>query len=194
MIEVLVEHERMEEYYAIVKKVQAQFDIDFEHENYKEIYYWSVNDYIAVINDGYSKLKGLIVNKPELGKSVGNLIIPKALKLYFEEGIPVEETIKSETNIYLFCASPKVDRTYTVIWNNEPQQRLNRFFVSRTGSYLYKRKHGEKLHHMLKGHTVQIINYCDNNDVKQYNVNYQYYISKCNELIDLVKPKQLTLF
>ena len=193
-IEVLVEHNRIDEYYSIVEKVQSQFNVEFEHENYKEIYYWSVNDYIAVINDNYSKVKGLMVSKPELGKSVDNLIIPKALQLYFEKDIPIEETIQNEKNIYLFCASPKVDRSYTVIWNNEPQQRLNRFFVSRSGSYLYKQKKGENLHHMLKGHTVQLLNYCTDNDASKYDVNYQYYISKCQELIDLVQPKQLSLF
>lgn len=193
-IEVLVEHDRIDEYYSIVKKVQSQFNVEFEHENYKEIYYWSVNDYIAVINKNYSKLKGLMVDKPELGKSVDNLIIPKALKLYFEQDIPIKETIQNEKNIYLFCASPKVDRSYTVIWNNEPQQRLNRFFVSRNGSYLYKQKKGENLHHMLKGHTVQLLNYCTDTDTSKYDINYQYYISKCQELIDLVQPKQLSLF
>lgn len=206
-IEVLVEHNRMQEYYDLVEVVQKQFDVVFEHENYKSIAYWSVNDYIAVLdlpedkispNDlaikGNIKQKGHMVTEPLLGKSVNNLIIPKALNIYFIYNVPVEETIKSEKDIYLFCSSPKADKTYTVLWKGEKQQRLNRFFISSNGAYLYKQKVGQNLNHMMKGFTVELLNNCKDRNAHSYDINYGYYISKCKELIDLVEPKQLSLF
>lgn len=193
-IEVLVEHNRREEYEELVKKVEALFDVEFEHENYKRIYYWSVNDYIAIITDDYAKEKGLMVNNPVLSNSVDYLIIPKALRTYFMNGTPIEKTIKNEKDIFLFCAAPKAAKTFTVWWKGEKQQRLNRFFVSKSGAYLYKQKEGENPHNMLKGYTVELLNRCTDTNAHNYDINYGFYISKCKELIDQVEPKQLSLF
>ena len=30
--------------------------------------------------------------------------------------------------------------------------------------------------------------------MKEYDINYQFYISECNKIIDLIEDKQLTLF
>lgn len=192
----LVEHDRREEYYNLVKKVEQQFNVEFEHEDYKRIYYWSVNDYLAVIDEktDYVKEKGLMVRKPVLSNSTDNLIIPKALHAYFVNGIPVEQTIKQERDIFLFCAAPKADKKFTVTWKGQEQQRLNRFFVSDGGAYLYKQKPGANPANMLKGYPVQLLNNCEDRDAHSYDINYQFYITKCNELIDNVEPKQLSLF
>jgi hypothetical protein len=203
-IEVLVEHEKLDEYYKIVNEVETQFNVIFEHELYDRIFYWSVNDYLAVVEQPDEMLaldklkikqKGMMVTNPELGNSVDSLIIPKALNYYFIYGVPVEETIKNEKDIYLFCNAPKVDKKFTVWWANEKQQRLNRFYVSNDGQYLYKQKRGGNLENMLKGYLVIILN--DNRNPKtmeQYNVNHAYYVKKCNELIEDIEPSQLKLF
>lgn len=192
----LVEHNRRKEYESLVKKVEQHFNVEFEHEDYKRIYYWSVNDYLAVIDEesDYVKEKGLMVREPVLSNSVDYLIIPKALHNYFTNGVPVEETIKNEKDIFLFCAAPKAAKTFTVLWKGEKQQRLNRFFVSKSGAYLYKQKEGENPHNMLKGYTVELLNRCTNTNAHDYDINYGFYISKCKELIEQVEPKQLSLF
>ena len=47
---------------------------------------------------------------------------------------------------------------------------------------------------MLKGYPVQLLNECYNNNAHDYDINYQFYISKCKALIRDVEPDQLTLF
>jgi len=200
-IEVLVDKNRLDEYYKLVNQVEQQFNVLFEHEFYDRIYYWSVNDYLAVIKQPNEvlpldklniKQKGMMVTSPELSNSVDSLIIPKALNYYFIYGIPIEETIKQETNIYLFCNAPKVDKKFTVWWGGEKQQRLNRYYVSKSGEYLYKQKPNGNLENMLKGYTIQLLN--DNREKTKYDINYQYYIRKCKELIEDIEPSQLKLF
>lgn len=206
-IEVILESNRIEEYYEIVKKVEEHFNIQFEHEFYDKIIYYSVNDYLAIVKQPTEilpleqikiKQKGSMVTKPKLGSSVDNLIIPKALNYYFIYGIPVKQTIEEETNIYLFCSSPKADKKFQVWHNNIKQQRLNRFFVTTNtnpkGAYLYKQKEGGNMENMLVGYSVELLNNCLDKNAKHYDINYNYYINKCNELIEDIEPKQLSLF
>lgn len=205
-IELFVHKSRLQEYYKLVKEIQQQFNVVFEHEFYDRIYYWSVNDYLAVIEQPKEinielanknkliKQKGSMVTKPDLGNSVDNLITPKALNNYFIYNIPIEKTIKEETNIYLFCMAPKVAKKYTVWYNNIKQQNLNRFFVSNNGAYLYKQKPEGNLENMLVGYPVQLLNKCEDINALNYNINYNFYISKARELINDIEPDQLQLF
>ena len=192
----LIPKTRYEEYLAIVAEVEQQFDIVFEHENYKAIYYLSVNDYIAITYNGV-KQKGSFVTNPDLGDSTDFLIIPKALKAYFVEGINPKEFIKNHINshskaIYDYCMSPKVDKSYVVEWCGEKQQRLNIFYPTNdnTKGYIYKTRDGSK-HHLLKDSPVQLFN---NYHSGPYNINFNYFNFKINEIIDKLEPKQLTLF
>lgn len=117
--------------------------MDLEHERYDFINYLNVNSYIAKVEDK-AKEKGMFVTNPVLGKSVDTLVIPKALKLFFMEGISFEESIRNPEkygfHIYDYCKSNKVGRDFTVIWNGEIQQRLNRYYFSKNSPYIFKKK------------------------------------------------------
>jgi hypothetical protein len=196
LIEVLVPKDRFEEYLNAVKQVEDEFNIQFEHEFYKSIYYLSVNDYIAITESGV-KQKGMFVTEPDFGDSVDFLIIPKALKAYFVDGIKPEEFIKNHIHsdklaIYDYCMAPKVDKSYQVYWGGNKQQRLNIVYPSKNAKtgYLFKYRDGTH-NHMLKDTPVQLFNnYVDG----PYDINYQYFIGKVNETIDIFEPKQLSLF
>lgn len=193
----LILKNQIDKYYDIVKQVEQQFNIVFEHEFYKSIHYMSVNDYIAILPDNSTKEKGMFVTQPDFGDSVNFLVIPKALKAYFLNKVKPEEFIKNHINsspeaIYDYCMSPKVDRSYTVIYLNQKQQRLNRIYPTKNlqAGYLYKCRDGS-YYHMLKDSAVELFN---NYKKGPYNINYNYFISKVNEIINYLEPKQLTLF
>jgi len=193
---VLIPKTKYEEYLAIVAEVEQQFNIVFEHENYKAIYYLSVNDYIAVTYNGV-KQKGSFVTEPELGDSNDFLIIPKALKAYFVDKIDFVEFIHNHINtnenaIYDYCMAPKVDKSYTVFYKNEKQQRLNRFYPTKSldSGYIMKYRDGS-YHHLLKDSPVILFN---DYHKGPYNINFSYFISKVREVVDIFEPKQLTLF
>jgi hypothetical protein len=197
-IELLIPKGKFEDYLKIVKKVEDEFNIVFEHEKYKAIYYSNVNNYIAILENGKTKKKGsTFLTEPELGDSNDFLVIPKALEAYFVKKIPVEEFIKSHINtsddaIYDYCMCPKVDKSYRVIHNGKEQQRLNRFYPSAdlNQGYIYKLRDGSS-HHLLKDSGVTLFN----DYVKgPYNINFDYFITKCKEIINDLEPKQLSLF
>lgn len=196
-IECIVPKNREDEYYFIVNQVGAEFNLEFEHERYKQIVYMNVNSYIA---ETYKKVKqkGTFVEKPELGNSVDYLIIPKALNAYYLHNTPVKEFVKNHKNILDFCCSQKVDKSYHIIWTDSnfitsKQQRLNRFYASTKGGYIYKCRNG-KQSHLLKESGVQIYNN-HNENIFPNDVNYRFYINKINEIIiELNNKNQMQLF
>jgi hypothetical protein len=196
-IEILIPKNKFDDYLLIVKEVEYKFDIIFEHEQYKAIYYLNVNNYIALLENGKTKKKGSFTTDPELGDGTDFLVIPKALEAYFINKIPVEQFIKTYINssddaIYDYCMSPKIDRSYKVMHNGKECQRLNRFYPSSNlnEGYIYKVRQGSS-HHLLKDSGVTLFN----DYVKGlYDINYDYFIIKSNEIITYLEPKQLNLF
>lgn len=197
-IEVIVPLEKSLEYEKIVNQVGKEFNLDFEHENYKQIIYMNVNNYLAETESGKLKQKGLFVEQPELGNSVDYLIIPKALKAYYIDNIPVKQFVESHTDILDFCCSQKVDKSYHIEWTSpefikSKQQRLNRFYASTKGGYIFKCRKG-KQNHLLKESGVMIYNN-HNPNVFPTDINYKFYIAQINKIISEINNKnQLTLF
>lgn len=142
-----------------------------------------------------------------LGKGLSPLIIPKALIDYFGKGIPVSDTIRNGKYIYDYVTFQKIGRQYDVIHNNEKIQHINRFYICKTSPYLYKSKetykYDKKLNTSIKvktmesviaGQGVEIFNTYVEKPMEDYKINYQYYINEANKVIELLEPKQLTLF
>lgn len=196
-IEVIVPKEKTLDYEKIVNQVGKEFNLEFEHEDYKQIIYMNVNNYLAE-TETKLKQKGLFVEKPELGNSVDYLIIPKALKAYYIDNIPVKQFVESHTNILDFCCSQKVDKSYHIEWTSpefikSKQQRLNRFYASTKGGYIYKCRNG-KQNHLLKESGVMIYNN-HNPNVFPTDVNYKFYIAEINKIIlEIANKNQLELF
>ena len=184
------------------------FQLDLEHEYYNQIIYKNVNNYSAKTIDGNIKRKGffkLPFNEKEkreipLGDSVDEIIISKALNSYYIDGIEPKNFIanpdKFNLHIYDYCKSNKIDKTWTVYHNNQVQQNLNRYYFSKNSPYLLKRKNNEGNYHQVNvGEGVILFNNYEEKDWKNYNINYNYYISKTNKIIEEInRMNQLTLF
>lgn len=198
-IECIIPKESEQDYYSIVNQVGKEFNLIFEHEKYKQIVYQNVNSYICETYNSKKPLKqkGLFVESPDLSNSTDFLIIPKALKAYFIDGVDVEQFVRNHTEIYDFCCSKKVDKSYYVTWTSpegvtSKQQRLNRFYASTKGGYILKNRDGS-FSHLLKASGVQIYN----NYTPEFpkDINYTYYIKEIKSIIrDLYNHNQLSLF
>lgn len=81
-----------------------------EYTPYKLFVQTSVNDYITVKTDGKVKYKGDYEIDREIHKNNSMRIVAMALKEYFINNIPVEETILNHTNIYHFCKRVKTTK------------------------------------------------------------------------------------
>lgn len=185
--------------------------LELKNVNYQAMFIRDVNNYLGWFENGEKKRKGVFAYdvKPgelELHKDHSGLIIPKAIEAFLTKGVDVGEFIHNHDNPFDFMMRGKVNKTDRLVLavEQEPlveieQQRIIRFYFSKTGGELFKymsspkertlakeenRKPEYKRHAFqgTKGCTVQI-----RNDMENFNhddVNFEYYIDKANETIE----------
>lgn len=195
-IEVLVQKENEDLYFDILDKHAKIFNLIWETDTYKFINYRSVNDYIALTDNNKTKVKGEYVYEKQLEGSNEFLIISIALKQYYVNNIPVEDTIKNHTNVFDFCMGKKISRDYNVYYNGNKIQQLNRIYVSKKGTYLYKQKKTKStMENVLKNTSVSIYNTPDGKTPYELEVDFGYYIKKTKQkIIEMNNIDQLCLW
>lgn len=201
---------KYEELQQVLKEWEKLTMLTLETEEFTQFYQLAINDYFGVEPNNKIKKKGFFLTDIELGKGLTPKIIPEAIINYFVHNIPVEDTIKSCKDICKFLQAEKTGKQWTVEYNEQIQQRINRFYVSNSGYYLWKWKlddAGKKSYQiMLKDHGVRLHNkFYSDEDLQWkysqgetfqsiYDIDYHYYINQCIKVIEKLKPKQLNLF
>ena len=203
---------------AIYKKWQELTGLVLEEERFKAFYQLAINDYFGILDNGQVKEKGCFITSVKLGKGLTPKIIPKAVIAYFKDGIPIEDTIKNCTDIKDFLMSEKTGKQWHVEYLGKEQQRINRFYASTNGGYLWKWKYtgykeGEivkinsshdgyfeytakekQYQNMLTASGVTLLNKFDDKPINERKINYRYYITEAAKLINQLKVKQLSLW
>lgn len=207
-IEVIVPKHMVQQYQNVLNMVCNKFNLILEHELYNKIIYKNVNNYIAETNKGVIKRKGffkLPYNEYQqreipLGDSCNELVISKTLFNYYINNIEPKEFIsnpnKYNLHIYDYCKSNKISKNFDVYWNGKIQQQLNRYYFSKKGAYLFKQKDGiGAMQHVNVGQAVTLYNNHQQQSWEEYNINYNYYISATQKIIDEINHNnQLKLF
>lgn len=198
----LVPKHRSEEYKKICEKWERYCEFNLSFTKYTKYIRRDVNNYVSE-SENEIKQKGCFLAKQKLDKGYNTTIIPKALNNYFLKGIPVEETIKSGTDIFDYCLSEKTGAQFTMEYHYlngdhkviERLQKTNRFFISKTGGTLMKHKADDSYHNAALGWIVTILNRYDESKLQEYldNVDHKYYISEAKKIIEQIEEKQLTL-
>jgi hypothetical protein len=170
--------------------------MELESVVYKKVVRRDINNYLALYEEKdkgtgeikiKAKEKGMFMTDPEIDKSREFLVIAKALKEYYMNDTPIEEFIRNHKDIYDFCSAQKVDKKYTVWWNGQPQQRLNRYYVCKSGPYLDK-----GMEHMMKDWSVQLFNNFEERE--DYGINYEFYIAETKKVMNDLSSQQLKMF
>lgn len=181
----------------IMKEWEQLTKLTLEETRFKSMFQYAINDYFAITEDDKVKEKGMFITTVELGKGLSPKIIPKAVINFFKCGVPIEDTIKNCTDIKEFLMSEKTGKQWHVEYLNKEQQRINRFYASTNGGYLWKWKddNGVKSYqNMLTASGVTLLNYIDDKDIHERNINYRYYILEAYKIVRELKPLQLSLW
>lgn len=187
-----------------VAKLEQLTKLSFEADSYEAFYQFAVNDYFGVV-DGFSQSgdpkliekKGMFITEPVLGKGLAPTIIPESVINYFVYNIPIEDSVKNCTDIYKFLMSQRVDKKFKVEYNDKYIQRINRWYASTDGCYLYtvdESKTPFKYSNLLKKSGVTILNKIDDKPVEKRKINYPYYISEARKIVNQLECRQLDLF
>lgn len=177
-----------------------------EDNEYSKFIVRDVNNYLAVYTNGDIKYKGCFEIDKEFHKDPSMRIVPIAIKEYFVNNIPVRETIENHSNIYDFCLRLKTNSKSTPIFrhidgDNIKDIKLNRTTryyvsnVSKNSGVLLKDFGNDRISGINIGYNVILFNNYIKKDIKEYNINYNFYIAEAMKIINAIEDGgQLNLF
>lgn len=191
---------------AACKEWEQITKLTLEEDRFERFYQFAINDYLA-IEEGYNethnpkllKKKGMFIDEVTLGKGMAPMIIPKAINAYFADNIPITDTIYNSKDINDFITYQKVSKDFQVEYNKQLITRINRYYISTNGYYLFKCKVDESGNrygyiNMLCDSGVTICNNLEEFKEFPTNINYNYYIKEANKIISKLEQQQLSLF
>lgn len=145
------EHE-YEKVLAITKEWEHRTRFELEEDKIKRIVQKDVNNYVEIPYEGKPKIKGGYLVRgiaPAGAFNINNnmTIVAKAIVEYFVNGVPVEETINSSSDIFEFQiiakAGAKYKEAYHLVDGEKiPVQKVNRIYATNDERYgkIYKVK------------------------------------------------------
>uniref|UniRef100_A0AAU8BBX2 Polymerase/primase n=1 Tax=Dulem virus 42 TaxID=3145760 RepID=A0AAU8BBX2_9CAUD len=187
-----------------VTELERLTQLTFEGNRYEAFYQYAVNDYFGV-EDGYSQSrdpklierKGMFITETNLGKGLTPVIIPEAVIKYFVDNVPLETTIKECKDIKKFVMGQRVGKKFSVEYNDKKIQRINRFYASTNGCYIYKVKEEDgkiSYSNLLTKSGVTLLNKYDDIPIEERHINYSYYLAEARKIKENLKCRQLSLF
>lgn len=202
----IIDKKKLNEVDRVCKEWEKITKLKLEADYFEAMYQFAINDYVAV-KKGYSqskdlkliKKKGLFIDEVKLGKGMQAIIIPEAINKCLVDNIPVADTIYACKDINKFITYQKVSKDYSVEYDGKLIQRINRYYISTDGPWLYKCKIDDqgrryKYIKLLTDSGVTIINTIKNKEDIPSNINYSFYIASAQKIVNMFKCKQLNLF
>lgn len=199
-VSIPVEHRML--YWQICQEWEVQTNLILEYVAYSQMIIRDVNNYIAIEQKkekvkykGTFKPNSEMIKDGEYHKSFSQGIVAIAVSNYFLKGIPIEETIKENKDIYLFCKTFNATHGWKCELFNvddkgtesdfKQQQKTNRYFLSLRGKRFRKIKEEKKIE-IEANKTVKIFNKFYEVPFEEYDVDYQYYIDECYKIIHII--------
>lgn len=187
------------EVYDVCLWLQDLTKMELEYATYSKTFSRDVNNYCSVYTDGKVKLKGAFEIDVEFHKNRSQRIVQIAVKRYFVNNVPVEETVRNHLKvgnygkienhgIYDFCIGKKIQSNQHYTLEKEDGELIRtvddkviRFYVSSNGDYLKKNYSDGRKEITVGGNKVKM--FMDYYDSKDYDINYDYYINEAQKII-----------
>ena len=195
----------------IIRQVNEQLtketSLVIEEAFYKQMIIRDVNNYISEYDDStpekeHLKLKGCFEIDKEYHKDPSMRIVPLALKRYYIDNTPIEQTIRNHTNIFDFCLRLKINSKSKAYFKyledgkiiNKKLDRTTRYYISNSGGSIIKQFDEFRFSGVNVGYSATLFNVYEEKPIKEYNINYNFYITEANKIKNAVSDGQLTLF
>jgi hypothetical protein len=184
---------------TICEKWEQETRLTLEYADYQKMIIRDVNNYIAVYESGKVKEKGAFETKKDWHKDNSYMVVPHAVKEYFVNGTPIEETLRNHENILDFCGRYKATKgwhvEYIYLDGNEEKRidfgKIYRFLPVYKGGVSMKINKDGRQHHLCEGYQTMPYNKIETFD--KNNINMRFFEAECHKLIETIKPRQLTL-
>lgn len=189
----------------IVKNWQEKTNFEIETVRFKKFFYSTVNDYIAIKEDGSIKPKGDFLSDFDLWKNKSARVVPLALQEYFTKGTKPEDFIRNHKNIYDFCIMSRATGDLHLEMQNDKNEiielkKLVRYYYSTNSNWqLFKRGTGSTGKPMNVNQAapnelgtiyIQYFNKFEDKPFDDYKVDLNQYIYKCYRIISKVEKNK----
>jgi hypothetical protein len=204
---------------ASVKEAMALWSkvarIVLEEKFYQKMVIMDVNNYLAVDLKGKVKRKGLFGYSMDPAdsemfyhKNPSMLVVPKALEAYYVHNVPIRDYIMNSKDIFDFCIGIKKKDAFDVIEysigragtveKKNVNAKVIRYYVSTEQSKLkkfYKRgtKKAGSYVDLESGWATKMFNVYEGKEMKDYNIDYAYYITEARKVLDKISPNATNL-
>lgn len=200
--ELIVPKNKKREVYNVCLNIEKLTQLQLEYAVYDKLFTRDINNYLGIEISGKVKTKGCFDIDLDLHKNRSERIVPIAIKRYFVNDVPVEDTIKNHLKvgnygkienqgIYDFCIGKKIqsNQNYTIEDDKETilkniDDKVIRFYVSTDGNYLKKNYSDGRKEITVGGNKVTM--FMDYYNSENYKVDYDYYINQVNKIIHSV--------
>lgn len=191
-----------------------------EFNNFKRMVIKDVNNYLILTYNKKKpvKVKGCFATKTSLTSGFEYPVIAKALYAYYVDNTLPEATILNHTDIYDFMCSRRISTTKFYIhfrktfmestnilggslMKQTPTvlQKTNRWIVTKENpeegilTRLSKKNKEDAEEHIQKGYSVTLMNNITAlyEDIKAYNLNYEFYIKEAYKIIQYIKARNI---
>ena len=206
-IEILMPRTNLEEYYTICRKWEKFTRLELEHGRYKSMVIRDVNNYRAIfhnddeetdIDEDKQYEKGVFEINKMIHKDHSQMVVPKALKAYYQYGTPIPEFIRNHDDIFDFYMRLKIKSNFSaeiryVVGSNINTVQLSkttRFYASTTGGYIFRINSKNASTAIKKNQKCTIANKHQEQFWDDYNIDYLYYERECYKIINAVDEGQ----
>jgi putative DNA primase/helicase len=129
-------------YTAVCEDWQERTGFSLEFSDYSRVIRRDVNNYMARTEDGRIKAKGIFIENRNLSDSFRAPIIARAIREYFLNGTPPEETLEAEKSPLPFCYVFKPGKQFRMVYETPGKDieapRVNRYVIAKAGGTLIK--------------------------------------------------------
>lgn len=209
---VLIPRDKLDAIRAVNEQLTKETTLTIEEVLYDKMIIRDVNNYISIKqgfdpnnpDENYLKLKGDYEVDKEYHKDPSMRIVPLAVKNYFVYGIPIKDTITNHNDIFDFClrlkTNSKSNAVFTRLKNGEiistKLPRTTRYYVSKSSNagVLSKDFGNGKMTGVNVGYSILLFNKFEDKPIKDYKIDYNFYITEANKLKNAVDDGQLSLF
>jgi len=192
----IIPREYEQVYDDVCKQWEQMTSLELEHDKYKKLFLYDVNNYLSVYENNKTKCKGRFdFQDLALHKNKSFLIIPKAIYNYFINDIKPETYLASNTNIFDYCGGVKAkgnwyieehfvkDGQYTV----NKLQKIVRYYISKDGVKLVKKNPDGRQIQVEAGKWLQTtFNVYEEKPFDRYNINLDYYLEQIYKEINTI--------
>jgi len=190
-----IEYKRL--YWEVCQEWEKTTKLGLEYVAYQKMVIRDVNNYLSQDVKGKVKYKGAfkpreeMIKDGEYHKSLSQCVVTHALSEFYLKDIPVADTIYNHQNIYDFCKTFNASHGWKceTVGEDEndsiPQQKNNRYFISKEGRRFRKFK-DEKQIDIEANKKVTIFNTYYEAAITEYGIDYDYYIDECRKIIEKI--------